>query len=201
MKMKLLMNRKCATIILAAGESKRMGQPKFALPMPNGNTFLENITIKYAEFGCQNIVVVLNKEGLVLINKFSQNLPSQTLLVLNPNPDLGRFSSIKAGLKQIDDNYVFIHNVDNPFANAELLKQIYDAKKEEHVIKPIVSGRGGHPVLISRKVIDCILIEKENNLNFKEYLKKFQSKEIVVHDETISYNINTYDEYLEFYRK
>lgn len=201
MKMKLLMDRKCATIILAAGKSKRMGQPKFALRMPDGKSFLENIADKYAEFGCKDIVVVLNYEGMNSVNKQYQSLSLQTQLVLNSNTDRGRFSSIKEGLKQIDANYAFIHNVDNPFANAELLKQIYEAKKEGHVIKPIVNGRGGHPVLISRRVIDCILTEKENNLNFREYLKKFQSKEIVVQDETVLYNINTYDEYLEFYKK
>ena len=68
------------------------------------------------------------------------------------------------------------------------------------MIKPVTNSRGGHPVLVSRKVIDCILQEKENNLNFKEYLNKFQPKYIMVQDETILYNINTYDEYLEFYR-
>jgi len=160
------MESECATIILAAGNSLRMGQPKFALAMPNGYTFLEHITNQYAKFGCQNIVVVLNSKGIILINKHHQNLPSQTQLVLNSNPDLGRFSSIKAGLKEIDANFAFIHNVDNPYANSTLLKQIYNVKQEAHVIKPVTNSRGGHPVLSFQKSNRLYTTGKENNLNF-----------------------------------
>lgn len=189
----------CSAIILAAGNSSRMGKPKFMLDMPNGGPFLENIARQYAEFGCPQIIAVLNNEGIDLIKKHPQNLPPQTQLVLNPFPDLGRFHSIKTGIKSINHNFTFIHNVDNPFAKKEVLEHLHDAKSEADVIKPVKDGKGGHPVLISRQVMDLILQETKNDLNFKEFLKRFSTKKVEVHDSAILQNINTYGEYLELY--
>ena len=196
------MSRKdCAVIILAAGNSSRMGRPKFTLTLPNGTTFLENIIEQYSDFGCREIVVVLNHEGAELIKERSINIPSQIQMVLNPHPELGRFYSIKTGIKQVKSSYTFIHNVDNPYAKKEVLDKMYDAKKEAAVIKPINNNKGGHPVLISKQVMDYILQEKNHNINFKYVLKMFSGKKVEVQDGSILLNINTYDEYLEFYRR
>lgn len=192
------MIKDCSVIILAAGKSSRMGKPKFLLNMPDGGSFLENITRQYAEFGCSNIVVVLNNEGIALIKKHAQNLPSQTQTALNPHPEFGRYYSIKTGLKLVNNNNTFIHNVDNPYANKKVLEQIYDAKSEAEVIKPVNNGKGGHPVLISGKVRDYILQEKNHDINFKEFLKRFPAKKVEVKNDTVLLNINTYDEFVEF---
>ncbi|MBC8321647.1 MAG: NTP transferase domain-containing protein [Bacteroidetes bacterium] len=176
-----------------------MKRPKFLLSTTDGNSFIEKIIHQYADFGCSNIIVMLNSEGIALIKKHTQNLPIQTQIVLNPYPDLGRFFSIKTGLKFVHNYYTFIHNVDNPFANKKVLEQLYSAKTEAKVIKPVYNNNGGHPVLISPTVCDYILNEKKHDVNFKEILNRFSTKKVEVKDETILLNINTYDEYLEFY--
>lgn len=195
------MKKNCSVIILAAGSSSRMKQPKLLLTTPDGTTFLETIAKQYDEFGCQQIIVVLNKDGINLIKRYHLNLPSQAQIVLNPHPEFGRFYSIKTGIKQVESSYIYIHNVDNPFANKEVLEQLYNSKKESDVIKPVNNGIGGHPVLISQTVCDYILNENEHTINFKEILKRFTTKSVEIMDTTILKNINTYDEYLELYRK
>jgi len=195
------MKKDCSALILAAGISSRMKQPKLLLTTPEGTTFLENIARQYDEFGCQRIIIVLNVEGVNLINKHQIKLPSQTQIILNLHPEFGRFYSIKTGIIQIESSYTFIHNVDNPFAKLEVLEQLYISKKEADVIKPVYNGIGGHPVLISQKVCDSILVEDENTLNLKAILSRFITLKIEVHDATILQNINTYNEYLELYRK
>lgn len=196
------MNKKdCSVVILAAGKSSRMGKPKFTLMLDNDNTFLEQIIKQYWEFGCTNIIVVLNSEGAEIIKKNPKNTLTKTQFVLNSHPEYGRYYSIKTGLIIAKNNYVFIHNVDNPNANKEVLQKLYKNRGTAEVIKPVTGGKGGHPVLISKQVIDFILQQKENNINFKDILKLFTSREVVMADESILININTNDEYVEFHRK
>ncbi len=198
MKMKLLMVKECATIILAAGNSSRMGRPKFALLMPNGATFLENIIDQYSDFGCREIVVVLNHEGIDLIKERPLNNPSQIKIVLNPHPKFGRFYSIKTGIEQVESGYTFIQNIDNPYAKKEILEHLYNSKKEADVVKPVYNGKGGHPVLISKQIMDYILQEKKLDINLKEVLNNFSTKKVKVKDDTVLLNINTHPDYNNF---
>ena len=169
--------------------------------MPDGKSFLESLSRQYAEFGCSNIIVVLNKEGIQNVQNHQLKLPSQTQIILNHHPEFGRFHSIKCGLKTVSKHWFFIHNIDNPFAKRDMLEQLFQEKSDADVVKPVINGKGGHPVLFSRKVRDSILNERKNDYNLKVFLTAFKSKEVTVRDETILINLNTYEEYLEFYRR
>ncbi len=193
--------KNCSVIILAAGRSSRMGKPKFLLELDNGTSFLEYIVRQYEEFGIVNIVVVLNNDGIIQIKKYPQILTHKAQIVLNKHPEYGRFYSIKTGLQFCKTDFVFIHNVDNPFAKKKVLDKIYDAIIEADVIKPIIDGKGGHPVLISRKVIDFIVHEKQNDLNLNEVLQRFTTKRVEVQDNSILLNINSHNEFVEFMKK
>ncbi len=195
------MKKNCSVIILAAGRSSRMGKPKFLLELDNGYSFLENIARQYEEFGSVNIVVVLNSDGIRQIKKHPQNLPPSTQIALNKHPEYGRFYSIKTGLQFCKCNFLFIHNVDNPFAKKKILDRVYDARLEADVIKPISKGKGGHPVLISKKVSDYIVHEKDNDLNLNEVLQRFATKRVEVQDDSILLNINSHNEFVEFMKK
>jgi len=195
------MKNNCSVIILAAGNSSRMGKPKFLLEMPNGETFLEAITKQYSDFGCANIIVVLNKNGNKLLADWSQNLPSNTQIAINYNHNSGRFSSIKTGLKLIDTNHTFIHNIDNPNAKKDVLEQIYNKKLHADVIKLIMNSRGGHPVLISKQVCKDILLEKNDDINLKDFLENYSLSEVEVDDDSIFVNINTNEEFNKFCMK
>ena len=192
------MKNNCSVIILAAGNSSRMGKPKFLLEMPNGETFLEAITKQYYDFGCANIIIVLNEYGNKLLTDHPPHLPSNTQVTINYNHNSGRFSSIKTGLKLIDTNHTFIHNIDNPSAKAKVLDSLYSEKQQAEVIKPIMNNRGGHPVLISKRVCEDILLEKKNEVNFNNFLKRYSFKEVDVDDDSIFVNINTNEELVEF---
>ncbi len=61
---KALNTKKYSAIILSAGKSSRMGVPKFSLMFDDKSTFLEKIINAYADFGCEEIIVVLNNEGV-----------------------------------------------------------------------------------------------------------------------------------------
>jgi len=192
------MNKETSVIILAAGDSSRMGQPKSLLKMPSGISFLENIVRQYTDFGCSKIIIVLNKSvrKLVTIEKIA--LPKNVVIVINNNPEFGRFSSVKLGVNEVSSDYVFIHNVDNPIAKTIVLSQLFKNKMKSDVVIPIINNKGGHPVLLSKKVCEDILSEKANDLNLKSYLKRYSLKKVEVDDDSILININNSNELADF---
>ncbi len=89
----------------------------------------------------------------------------------------------------------FIHNSDNPFINQEILNKVYTNKKNDGYVSPTYNGRGGHPILISKPIIEKIINSSENNSNFRDIINKFPSKKIEINNKEILTNINTKSEY------
>lgn len=189
-----------SAIILAAGKSERLGFPKLSLKYDKHNTFIKYIVSKYESFACEEIVLVLNKIGndyLIENNiKFSDNVR----IVINEYPDWHRFYSLKIGVKSLSQNSpAFIHNVDNPFVNYSVLNELRKEIGSADYISPEFEGKGGHPILLSEKIINEIRLTQENQIHLKEFLNQFSKIKVSVDDEKILVNINTLEEYKEYF--
>ena len=190
--------KSCSVVILAAGNSSRMGMPKFALKFSDKVTFLEEIINKYKAFGCKEILVVLNREGVSVLDQKNIKLSNEIKVVINEHIEWERFYSIKLGLKNLNNYHpVFIHNVDNPFVNLNVLDNLFCEITESNFVVPIFKNKGGHPILLSEKIIENIISEEKNDLNFRDFLKGFEKKIVEVEDEKILVNINSEKEYKE----
>ena len=190
------MKKDCSVIILAAGYSSRMGCAKFALRLPDGTSFLENIIKQYSDFGCSQVIVVVNNEGKLFLDKNPIQGTKTIDFVVNYHPEYERFYSVKTGLVAVNnDNSVFLHNADNPFANLETLESLYKNRNIADFVKPIFNQKGGHPILISNRIIRDIVLSENHNVNLNEFLKKYSRKEIQTEDEKIILNVNTMDDY------
>lgn len=187
---------KTSALILAAGFSKRMGLHKFALKLKNGATFLENLTHQFHDFCCRRIVIVVQPEAPNIIENLKLNFPDNVEFVINYHPESGRFSSVKAGIAALEsEDLVFIQNVDNPLLNPETLNLLINGLGEFNYVFPVYKGKGGHPVLITKPVMNSIIISKKTDINLKDYLQQFSGKPINVDDETVLLNINTTEDY------
>ncbi len=186
----------CSVVILAAGRSGRMGEPKFALKFNDEKIFLEEIVDQYLAFGCKEIVVVMNGDGKKLFDKLNLRLPGIAKIVINHHPEYERFYSLKTGLNSLaNSNYIFIHNIDNPFVDKGVLKLLLRSVSEFDYCHPAYNGRGGHPVILSEIVVKAIINEEDNRITLRDYLQKFQGKRIEVDNDIILVNINTIEEY------
>jgi molybdenum cofactor cytidylyltransferase len=182
---------KISAVILAAGYSKRMGRDKFTLKYDNQRTFLEKIVDDYLDFGCFEIVVVLNSKGMEVKNSLPLEFPDKIKFILNTFPEKERFYSIKSGLSVLSQSdFVFIHNVDNPFFSRDLLTKLSNSKYLGDYIVPFFATKGGHPILLSRKIIEELNKEINDQLNFKVFLEKFRSIKIQIDNSDILININ-----------
>jgi molybdenum cofactor cytidylyltransferase len=188
--------RDTSAIILSAGNSERMGKHKALLAFDKGTTFLQKITETYLLAGIEQVIVVVNSILFDTIKQGDYALSAKILLVINDKPELGRFYSLRTGIKYLlPGNFFFFQNIDNPYTSEALLRELILHKDEAEVIMPTFKGRTGHPVLINPSVIKEIIDARNSDLRIDLFLKRFGVIKVETSDKYILANINLPEEY------
>ena len=187
-----------SVVILAAGNSTRMGSPKAFLEWNKEKSFLEKIAEEYLNFGCNEVIVVLNEETNQIF--LEKNLPvsKKIKVVINKHIDYGRLYSVQCGISEVTNSFCFIQNIDNPFVEADLLNELYNLKNENGFVLPVFKGKGGHPVLIGKTIIDFIKNADTKIEKLNEILRLFKRVEIPWENENVLVNFNTKEELIRF---
>ena len=139
-------------ILLAAGESRRMGYPKPLLKL-EGQTFIE-ILVGAMLQSVTRLIVVVGAHAEVVRGAIPDD--PRVAVVENPNYRRGQLSSIKAALTYVQDDAVgvLIHLADHPMVKAKTFAAVIDGYR--HSGRPIAigryRGRRGHPVLFGREL-------------------------------------------------
>ena len=200
MKQYIKIKKEFSAIILAAGKSSRMGIPKLSLKYDDSNIFIEHIINEYRSFGCKEIVIVVNETGNNFLIENKIQFPDKVKIVINEHPDWHRFYSLKIGAKSLSEfTMAFIHNVDNPFVNCKVLNKLLKNIDTADYIHPEFNGKGGHPILLSEKIINDVRTTQEDQLHFKDFLNQYSKMKVQVDDEKVLVNINTMEEYKRFF--
>src|ERR1700722_18296097 len=139
-------------IILAAGESRRMGYPKPLLEI-GGRTFIEHIAETMLAV-VPRVVIVLGAHS----DRVRAAIPhdARITIVENPNYARGQLSSLKVGLSAIQPHATgaLVHLGDHPIVRVETFQAIVDSYDETG--KPILiarhNGHRGHPVIFDREL-------------------------------------------------
>ena len=190
-----------AAVIPAAGFSGRMGIPKVALSFDANHTFAEKIAKGYLDAGVRQIVLVVNKQGkAALEEKQARFDKSRVRMVLNAFPEKERFFSLQTGLKFLQDfRAVFLQNIDNPFVSPETLWQIAALYEPESYVVPQYKGRGGHPVLLSQKIVSELVSFPDEKANLRDFLHKYRKIICPVDRDETLININSPDAYRHYF--
>jgi len=149
--------RRLEGIILAAGESRRMGYPKPLLKI-GSRTFIEQIA--------ETMLAVVPRL-VIVIGAYRERVRAaiprdkRIAIVENPNYSRGQLSSLKVGLEviQADSAGAIVHLGDHPLVRVETFRALVDSYHRTR--KPIViarrDGRRGHPVLFDRALFGELL--------------------------------------------
>jgi len=144
-----------ALVVLAAGQSTRMGSPKGLVEF-EGRPLLEHLLAPplLREFG--DVVVVLGHHADAL-RPIVDRLGYRH--VVNPDPDRGRTGSVQTGLKALRPavRAVFVQPVDCPMILPETYRALVAAIGPDDVAIPSYRGKHGHPPLFSAALIPEIL--------------------------------------------
>lgn len=197
-------------IILAAGESSRMGQDKALLPWPKdsgdtgvparaGGTLLSAAIDALSEH-CDMVIVVAGRNEPTLRPVV---YGCGALLVQNPAPDRGQFSSLQTGLHEVLNrgrDSAMITLVDRPPPEPETLNNLVAAfASRSHDISAIIpeyQGKHGHPILIGREMIEAFLRAAATaNAREIEHNNEDRIRYLGVDDPLVTMNINTPEDY------
>jgi molybdenum cofactor cytidylyltransferase len=188
-------------VILAAGESSRMGRPKALLPI-DGVRFIEKIvtTLKATHVG--RIVVALGHNATELRQKIS-DLPVD--LVVNPEYKQGQLTSLHTAIRGIEAGKdaervdgLLVHLVDHPYINADLvnlmIERFYETKKL--IVVPRYQNRRGHPVIFSRALFrELLAAPLDQGAKAVVHAHRDDTLEIDTNDEGAIIDIDTPEEY------
>ena len=147
-------------VVLAAGESSRMGRPKALLPF-RGATFIEAIigALKQSKVG--EIVVVLGHSAEEMKRRI-ERLP--VTIVINHDYKSGQLSSLQAAVRHLTaSGYavdgILVHLVDHPYLNPALVDRMIESfyASGKLIVLPRYQSRRGHPVIFSASLFDELL--------------------------------------------
>ncbi|MBU8772077.1 nucleotidyltransferase family protein [Cytobacillus oceanisediminis] len=143
---------KPAAVILAAGNSSRLGKPKQLLQLGD-LMIIEHVLRNARDFHCDPIILVLGHKFDEIFKKIQSELLEKVEVVFNPNYKDGMSSSIKTGLTRLGkDIPCFVILGDQPLIDQDLLKKIWQKYLLScKTIRPLFQGKPAHPVLLSPK--------------------------------------------------
>ena len=150
-----------AAIILAAGQSRRMGQPKMLLPWGK-LTVIQHVITTFMNGGLENILVVTGG-AREQVEQTLEGYPVQK--IHNENYVTGEMlSSLQAGLRKMADpvQAALIGLGDQPQVQEKTVHLICDIFQESgaSLIVPSFQMRRGHPWLVARPLWKEILALK-----------------------------------------
>ena len=136
-----------AGLILAAGESQRMGFPK-ALLRYRDQTFLDTLTALLAA-RCSTVIVVLGARA----EEIRASACRPATFVVNPEYARGMTTSLQCGLRSLppDADSVLLTLVDHPAAAPSTLDALL-APDPPLLRVPRYRGKRGHPIWFSRQL-------------------------------------------------
>jgi molybdenum cofactor cytidylyltransferase len=171
-----------AGLILAAGESRRMGRDK-ALLTYRGRSFLETIVNNLGAAGIEKITVVLGHHAEII--QRALNLAA-VRVVVNHNYQRGQTSSLQVGLAAAvadSPEAVVLCLVDHPAISTEVIGKLTERFESTHppVLIPTHEGQRGHPIVINRTLFPEFLAlppEEPANTVIRKYRDATQFVEV-----------------------
>lgn len=183
-------------MILAAGESKRMGKPKLLLPFGE-KTMIETVIDRVIQSKVEKILVVLGSNWKKIEKKIG-NLPLE--IAINPDFKEGMLSSVQHGFHELpeDARAVLVFLGDQPSIPSEVIDSVIDAfrKTGKGIVLPVYKGERGHPVLIDMKYRHEVEnLNPEVGLRELVYGQTDDILEVEVDDAGILRDINDIEDY------
>ncbi len=144
-------------VLLAAGESRRMGFPK-PLLLIDGKTFIAHL--------CDTLLAELPRV-LVVVGAHAQRIKpaipesSRLTIIENPNYAMGQLSSLKAAVAAVDPraDAILVHLADQPLIRRQTVAALLEAYAagSKKIVVARYQGQRGHPVIFDRSMFRELL--------------------------------------------
>jgi molybdenum cofactor cytidylyltransferase len=142
-----------SAIVLAAGESRRMGKTKQLLPW-QGETVLGHLLDTLQSSSVDEVILVLGHEAEHILEKVAIR---EIKVVFNPDYQKGMSTSLRRGLLAMNkaaEGFLVVL-ADQPGITPEIIDRLIESFRRvqpgKNIVAPSFRGRRGHPVLFGRK--------------------------------------------------
>jgi len=187
-----------AAIILAAGNSSRLGSPKQLLKY-NGTNLLTNLIQEVKQVNFSQITVVLGAYSDQILSE----IPVQNIhIVQNTHWNQGIGTSIHAGIQSLNTETYLKGCVfmvcDQPYLTNQLLNDLITNHQSgpKGIVAALYDGIAGTPAVFSSTYFSE-LAELPPEEGAKTILKKHKDDTLYVHFEDGKYDIDTLSDYLQ----
>jgi molybdenum cofactor cytidylyltransferase len=145
------------SIVLAAGESRRMGVPKMLLPF-GGATVIRRVVDELFRSMIDRTLVVVGHESATITEALRR---SSATIVENPDYPSGMLSSVRCGIRALppECEVVLVVPGDQASIRSELVDELLAAfaEQDKGIAVPVYQGKRGHPLTLSMRYRDEIL--------------------------------------------
>ncbi len=187
-------------VILGAGASVRMGQPKLLLPWRD-TTVIGGIFSQWRELGAAQITVAMRPNDAELTAELDRlDFPASNR-IKNPQPERGMFSSIVCAAKwsgwlgEISSWAIVLG--DQPHLQTETLAQLlaFQAQNPGRICQPMSGGRLAHPVILPLSAWKELATARAATL--KDFLKLADAPRVqcVINDPGLTLDLDTPEDY------
>ena len=195
-----------AAIVLAAGESSRMGSPKARLPYPEPDgsetSFLAHLLSVFETSRAAPILVVFGHDADRLVSEL--DLGDARALINRDYRD-GMLSSLQMAVRalEIDERIsgALVCPVDHPDIDPNVVDTLiaHFEERPSAIVLPVHNGRRGHPVLFSRAVFPELLAAPKT-VGARQVVWDHQEdlQEVEVPDAGVTIDIDTPSDYRAF---
>jgi len=188
------MSESVAGIILAAGASQRMGQPK-PLLLWRGEPFICHVARTALDAGLAPVVIVTGARAEE-VRAALADLPVE--IVYNPNWAEGQSTSVRTGLQALPpetDAAIFLL-ADQPRIPVELVRALVarHAQTQPPIVAPMIEGKRGNPVLFDRSTFPD-LMSLQGDAGGRLIFSRYPAAYVPWHDPSLLLDVDTLEDY------
>jgi len=185
-----------SSILLAAGQSKRMNGENKLIKKINGLPLIQRSINNILDSFVDELIIVLGYEREIIEKLIDKN--EKIKFIFNKDFESGMASSIKIGLNNLSKKTesFFICLADMPMVNKDIYNELIKFKNNNKIIVPTYKGKQGNPVLFSISMKEQVL-SIQGDAGAKKILELNKDKvfNLETNNQTITINFNTQDKF------
>ena len=186
-----------SAILLAAGQSKRMGGENKLTKEINGIPLIKHSIKNILSSSVNELIVVIGYQREVFEKLIDKN--EKIKIIFNKNFESGMSSSIKLGINNLNEQSeaFFICLGDMPLVNKFIYNQLITLRNNKDIIVPTYKKQQGNPVLFS-KSLKSKIITIQGDVGAKKILELNKDKilNVEIDDKSIRKDFNTKSDFI-----
>ena len=185
-----------SAILLAAGQSKRMGGENKLTKKIQGIPLIKHSVKNILASSIDELIIILGYQKEIIEKLIDKS--GKIKFIFNKDFESGMASSIKTGLNHLSNNTeaFFICLGDMPMVDHDIYNQLIKSKANKEIIVPTYKGQQGNPVLFDKSMKETVM-NITGDIGAKKILELNKDKilNLEINDQNITKGFNTQDDF------